>query len=162
VVFQDKILVIAFGIGVWLSAVGKRCLRVTGILLAIWGANGFVWLFFPMHMRGAIGSATDTGHLILSAITVLLMMVFIGFGSGARGKWFRLYSVLTILAMLVFGALVGLQAPKVAAQLPTPWMGVIERVSVYSPMLWVLVLSVVLLYAKPQSRRKQNIGKNVL
>ena len=142
-------LLIAFGIGVWRSAGEKRSLHITGILLTIWGITGFVWLFFPMHMRGAIGSTTtDTGHLVLSGITVLLMTVFIGFGSGARGKWFRLYSILTILAMLVFGALVGMQAPLVAAQLPTPWMGVIERVSVYSPILWVLVLAIILLRTK--------------
>ena len=138
-------LLIAFGIGVWGSAGEKRSLRITGVLLVLWGVLGFVWLFFPMHMRGAIGSTTDTGHLVLSGVTVLLMTVFIGFGSGARGKWFRLYSILTILVMLVFGALVGMQAPRVAAQLPTPWMGVMERVSVFSPMLWVLVFAIVLL-----------------
>jgi hypothetical protein len=141
-------LLVAFGIGVWLSAGFKRSLRVTGILLAVWGALGFVWLFFPMHLRGAIGSATDTMHLVMAGVTVLLMTLFIAFGSGARGKRFRLYSILTILAMLIFGALVGLQAPRVAAQLPTPWMGVMERVSVYSPMLWVLVLAVMLLRVK--------------
>jgi hypothetical protein len=138
-------LLIAFGIGVWKVVGRKRSLRFTGILLAVWGGLGFVWLFFPMHMRGAIGSATDTMHLILSGVTVLLIVLFIGFGSGARGKWFRLYSILTILAILVFGALVGMQAPRVAAQLPTPWMGVMERVSVFSPMLWVLVLAITLL-----------------
>lgn len=141
-------LVIAFGIGVWFSAGRKLSLRITGILLTIWGALGFVWLFFPMHMRGYIGSVTDTGHLVLSGVTVLLMTMFIAFGSGARGKWFRIYSILTILAMLFFGALVGMQAPRVAAQLPTPGMGVIERVSVFSPMLWVLVLAIVLLHKK--------------
>jgi hypothetical protein len=139
-------LVIAFGVGVWLYAGRKRSLQIAGILLALWGALGFVWLFFPMHMRGAIGgSATDTGHLVLSAVTVLLMTMFISFGSGASGKLFRIYSILTILVMLSFGAYVGTQAPRVAAQLPTPWMGVMERVSVFSPMLWVLVLAVVLL-----------------
>jgi hypothetical protein len=141
-------LVIAFGIGVWLSAGQKRFLRITGILLTIWGILGFVWLFFPMHMRGYIGSTTDTGHLVLSGITVLLMTMFIAFGSGAGRKWFRIYSILTILAMLFFGAIVGMQAPRVAAQLPTPGMGVIERVSVFSPMLWVLVLAIVLLPKK--------------
>jgi hypothetical protein len=138
-------LVIAFGAGVRWSAGGKRSLRVTGILLIVWGAIGFVWLFFPMHLRGAEFSATDTMHLVMSGMTVLLITLFIGFGSGARGKWFRLYSILTILALLGFGALVGLQAPRVAAGLPTPWMGVMERVSVYSPMLWVIVLAAVLL-----------------
>ncbi|VVB66400.1 Uncharacterised protein [Candidatus Gugararchaeum adminiculabundum] len=143
-------LVIAFGIGVLKSAGENRSLRITGILLSIWGTLGFVWLLFPMHMRGAIGSFTDTMHLVMSGVTVLLIIAMIGFGSGTQGKWFRIYSILTILAMLIFGALVGQQAPSVAAQLPTPWMGVMERVSVYSSMLWVLVLGVVLLRKNSQ------------
>jgi len=144
-------LLIAFGMGVWKSASAKHSLRIAGALIVAWGFLGFVWLFFPMHMRGAIGSATDTGHLVLSGVTVLLITVFMGFGFGAEGKWFRFYSLLTILVMLVFGALVGTQAPRVAAQLPTPWMGIIERVSVFSPMLWVSVLAVVLLRGKKES-----------
>jgi hypothetical protein len=143
-------LLIAFGMGVW-RASRKRSLHFTGILLAMWGVLGFVWMFFPMHLRGAIGSATDTMHLILAGVTVILLTLFIGFGSGARGKWFRIYSILTILALLVFGALVASQAPRMQAQLPTPWMGVMERVSVFSPMLWVLVLAVVLLRAQARS-----------
>jgi K+-transporting ATPase A subunit len=137
-------LLILFGIGVRKVA-EKRSLRFTGNLLIVWGLLGFVWLFFPMHMRGAIGSTTDTMHLVLAGVTVSLMALFIGFGSGAKGKGFRLYSILTILTMLIFGALVGQQAPRVAAQLSTPWMGVMERVSVYAPMLWVFFLAIVLL-----------------
>lgn len=144
-------LLIAFGIGVWISSSRKYYLRFTGILLAIWGFLGYVWLFFPMHMRGAIGSTTDTMHLVLSGVTVFLITLFIAFGSGAQGKLFRLYSILTIMVMLVFGALVSNQAPRVAAQLPTPWMGAMKRVSVYSPMLWVLVLSIILLKNEKKS-----------
>jgi hypothetical membrane protein len=138
-------LLIIFGLGV-LRAVGdKRSLRFTGILITIWGLLGFAWLFFPMHMRGAIGSTTDTMHLVMSGVTVFLIVSFIGFGSATQGKRFRLYSILTILVMLFFGALVGQQAPRVAAQLPTPWMGIMERISVYSPMIWVIVLASILL-----------------
>jgi hypothetical protein len=140
-IFLFNPLLIAFGIGVWQSAGEKRSLKITGILLSIWGALGYVWLFFPMHMRGEIGSTTDTAHLVMAGITVPLMMLFIGFGSGARGRGFRLYSILSILIMMAFGAWTGTQAPQVEAQLPTPWLGVIERISVYSPMLWILVLA---------------------
>jgi hypothetical protein len=106
---------------------------------------GFVWLFFPMNVRGEIGSFTDTMHLVMTGITVLLITAFIGFGSRAQGKAFGIYSLLTILVMFSFGILVALQAPQVAAQLPTPWMGVFERVSVFSPMIWVSVLAIILL-----------------
>jgi hypothetical membrane protein len=138
-------LLVAFGIGVRKAAGDKRRLRITGILLAVWGALGFVWLLFPMHMRGAIGSTTDAMHLVMAGVTVPLMISFIALGSGARGKWFRLYSISTIAAMLVFGAYTGTQAARVQEQLPTPWLGIAERISVYSPMLWILVLAIVLL-----------------
>jgi hypothetical protein len=150
-------LLIIFGIGVWKVAKSKRSMRISSILLTIWGFLGFVWLFFPMHLRGSIGSTTDTMHLVMAGITVLLMTLFIGFGSGAKGKWFRLYSNLTILAMLIFGALVGQQAPRVAAQLPTPWMGVMERISVYSPMLWVFILAIILLRNQGSTTQEKSI-----
>ena len=139
-------LIMVFGIGVWKIAKNSRPLRITGVLLAIWGFLGYIWLLFPMHLRGAIGSTTDTMHLVMSAITVLLMTSFIGFGSTVLGKKFRFYSISTILTMLIFGAIVGQQAPRVAAQLPTPLMGIMERISVYSPILWVLILAISLLY----------------
>jgi len=140
-------LVIAFGIGVWRAAGQKRALRITGILLMVWGVLGLVWLPFPMSPRGAERSFTDTMHIVMTGVTVPLMMVFIGFGAAARGKWFRLYSILTILAMLGFGALTGMLAPGIDTG-QTPWMGLIERVCVYAPMLWVLVLAIVLLRAR--------------
>lgn len=138
-------LLIAFGIGVWKSAGAKRSLCTTGILLSAWGILGFLWQFFPMHMRGTVTTATDIGHLVMSGVTILAITLFIAFGSGIRGKWFRLYSFMTILVMLVLGAWVGQQTPRVAADLPTPWLGVIERVMVYAPMLWAAVLAVILL-----------------
>ncbi|MBW2976966.1 DUF998 domain-containing protein [Candidatus Woesearchaeota archaeon] len=140
-------LVIAFGIGVFLSN-KKRLLKVSGILLSLFGISGYAWWFFPMNMRGNIGSATDAGHLVLSAITVLLLALILAFGSGAAGKKFRIYSISTILIMLFFGSLVGMMAPQVAAQEPTPWMGIYERISVFSPMIWMSVLAIILLRKK--------------
>ncbi len=136
-------LVIAFGIGVWGSAGRKRSLRVTGILLVIFGAIGLVELPFPqtaMQLHG--GLAAETMHIIVTSVGVLLIVLFIGFGAAAHGKGFRLYSIATILTLLVFGALAGLQAPQ-AAQFSAPWMGVLERVSYYSYLLWILVFAVV-------------------
>jgi hypothetical protein len=146
------LLVIAFGIGVWASAGRKRALRVTGILLIAYGAVGFVGLLFtPMHLRGAEFSATDLLHIIVTSVLVLLLLLSIGFGAAAHGRGFRLYSIATILILLVFGALTGLQGPRLAANLPTPWLGVMERMNIYSSMLWVLVLAIALLRAEKGS-----------
>lgn len=149
-------LLIAFGIGVWKIA-NKTSLRLTGILLSVWGILGFVWLLFPMHMRGEIGSTTDTMHLVMLGVTVPLMMLFLGIGSVTQGRWFRLYTWLTMFSMLVFGVLVTMQVPLVAAQLPTPFMGIMERVSVYFPMIWIIVLAVSLLRVYDQKMNWKGI-----
>ena len=144
-------LVVAFGIGVW-GYSRKRSLRLTGGLLVAYGAVGQVGLlFFPMHLRGAEATLTDTMHIIATSVIVLLTLLYIGFGGAARGKRFRLYSIGTILIILVFGALAGLQGPRIAAGLPTPWFGVMERVNIYFSLLWVLVLAIVLLRAEKRS-----------
>lgn len=143
-------LLVAFGLGVRKAAASNRPLGITGLLIVVWGLFGLLWYLFPMNMNGNIGSATDTMHLVMSAVTVFLIITFIGIGSGSGGRWFRLYSLTTIVLMLIFGAMVGQQAPRVARQLPTPWMGIMERISVYAPMVWVIVLSRRLIQINPK------------
>lgn len=58
------------------------------------------------------------------------MSLTIGFGRAALGKRFRLYSVATIVSFVVFGALTGIDAPGIAKNLPTPWIGVWERINI--------------------------------
>ncbi len=145
-----NLLVFAFAAGVWKSAGKKRPLRVAAIMLAVYAAVGEVTqMFSPMHLRGSATSATDVGHMVLTAVEVLSIVLFIGFGSGARGKGFRLYSIGTILVLVAAGALVAAQAPHMTAQgASTPWAGIMERLNIYLTMLWVLVFAVVLLRAK--------------
>lgn len=145
-------LVLLFGIGVTLLSDNKLLLKITGLLIVLWGISGYAWLFFPMNMRGNIGSVSDTGHLILSGFTVLLLVVIIAFGSGVAGNKFRVYSFITIALMLFFGFLVGRMAPLVAANEPTPWMGIYERISVFTPMIWMSILAVVLLRTSDEKR----------
>lgn len=151
-------LVIAFGLGVWKES-RKRSQSITGLLLILWGISGYAWFFFPMHMRGFIGSVSDAGHLVMAAITVPLMILFIAFGSFFLGRRFFTYSIITIVLTLVFGAWTGTQAPAVAAMQPTPWLGIIERVSVYSPMIWMSVFAIALL-RKGKGADIIHIGEN--
>ncbi len=144
-------LAVAFGIGVRASAGPKRSLRLAGMLIVAYGFVGELALLFgPMHLRGVTATMTDEMHIIFTIIIVLLTLLFIGFGAAARGKRFRIYSVLTILVLLVFGALTGQQGPRMAAGLPTPGFGVVERVNIYASMLWLMVFAISLL----QSRRR--------
>jgi hypothetical protein len=140
-----SLLVAAFGWGVWESAGRNRSLRVVGVLLVSYGALGVLWPFAPMHLRGTEFTLTDTMHIVLGAVTVLLMLLAIGFGAAAFGKWFRLYSILSLAILVVFGALTGVDAPRIAANLPTPWIGVWERINIGAFLLWVVVLAIALL-----------------
>jgi hypothetical protein len=139
------LLVIAFGCGVWVSAGRNRPLRVVGGLMVAYGVIGLFWP--PMHMRGAGFTLTDTMHIVFAMATVLLMLLAIGFGAAAFGKRFRLYSIATIAFLVVFGALTGLQAPRIAANLPTPLVGIWERINIGVFLLWVMALAIALLRA---------------
>jgi Protein of unknown function (DUF998) len=140
-------LVVAFGCGIWASAVGNRPLRVVGGVTIADGLLGFAWP--PMHLREVLaaggGTLTDTLHLVFSAAAVLLMLLAIGFGAAAFGRRFRLYSIGTLVILGLFGALTALDAPGVAANLPTPWAGVWERLNIAAYLLWVVVLATILL-----------------
>lgn len=141
----SNLLVTAFGIGVLGFAGRKHSLRFTGILLALYGAfNEVALLFFPMHTRGTAGTGTDNMHIVATIVCVLFMLLYTGFGAAASGKGFRWYSIVTVPTVLGFGALAGMKGAQLAANLPTPWLGVLERISIYSSLLWLVVFAVVL------------------
>jgi hypothetical protein len=136
-------LLAAFGYGVWHYAGTSQALRATGISLLASGALSLYWP--PMQLRGAEFALTDALHIAWSIVTVLLMVLAVAFGALALGRRFRVYSLASIAVLLLFGFLTGLEAPNIAANLPTPWIGVWERISIGAFMAWVLVLSAMLL-----------------
>jgi len=138
-------------LGVCGSASGKRTLRVAGALLVGIAIVDLVAPFVaPMHLRGAQQTLTDTMHIVLASVDVLAILLIIGFGASAFGGAFSLYSIGTILVVLVFGTLAGLDGPRIAANSPTPWVGVTERICVFSYMLWLAVLATGLLRGQAQ------------
>lgn len=142
-----SLLMVAFGWGVWKSAGQNRRLRIAAGVMIINAVIGLFWP--PMHQREVLaaggGTLTDTLHIVFTMITIPLFLLAIGFGAAAFGKRFRIYSILTILVLILFGVLTGLASPRMEANLPTPWMGVWERISISAYMLWVVILAAVLL-----------------
>ena len=153
-------LVIAFGFGILIIDKHKRNTIVTGIILIIYGLVGYIGLyFFPMHLPGIEQSMTptDTMHLVVTSIIVLLIMLSIVFGARLDGNWFRIYSILTIPILVLFGFLAGIDGSKLAAQLPTPWLGIKERINIYAYLIWVFVLSIVMLRMVKQANNNSSI-----
>jgi len=148
-----SVLVIAFAAGVWQSAGPTRALRLVSYLLIAYAVITLtVGPFSSMHRREvlAAGGATlsDTLHLIVTGVSVFTFLLEIALAATAFGKWFRLFSIATIVAMLVFGAITSFYAPQVQANAPTPWVGIYERINAYGYMLWIGVLAAAL-WRKP-------------
>ena len=143
------VLVAAFGWGVRAWDRENRPLRVVGSLLLAYGVLGLAWP--PMHRRGAETTLTDTMHVGFAIVTVLLMLLAIGFGAAALGRRFRFYSHATLVVLVAFGALTGVEAPRIAANLPTPWIGAWERIDIGVFLLWVVTLAITLLRARDAS-----------
>jgi hypothetical protein len=154
-----SILWIAFGVGVWVSAGQKLALRIAaGGLIGKEVEGLVVQLFFPVHQRGVEGTLNDPLHGVLTYVGVLSFLIAMGFGAMAFGKRFRLYSIVTLLVCLVFAVLTGLDIPRMAANQPTPWMGVWERITIFGYLLWGVVLAIGLLRAQDTTAPRQ-LGK---
>jgi hypothetical membrane protein len=141
------VLALAFGIAVIREAAGRGwALRITGVLLAAHALVGLAGVRgFEMQQRGAGSLATDLRHIVLTSVIVSLLLAAIGVGAFALGRRFRIYSLATLATVIAFAALTGVYAPRLAAGQPTPGLGIVERIDVYSIMLWLAVFSVALL-----------------
>jgi hypothetical protein len=151
------VLVTAFGCGLWQSAGRNRVVRIVGGLVLAYASLGLLWPFAVMHQREVLASGgstmSDTMHVVLGAVTVFLMFLAIGFGATAFGQRFRVYSIVTIVVLLAFGTLTFLEAPRLQANLPTPWIGLWERINISVFLLWVVVLATVLLRTETVQQR---------
>ena len=78
----------------WASASGRRSLRIASGLLFAYGLLGVAWPFASLHQRELLaaggGTLADTGHLVLSMVTVVLMFAAMAFGAAAFGLQFHL------------------------------------------------------------------------
>ncbi len=155
--FAYSLLIYAFGAGVWLSAGQKRALRIAAVLIVVKEILGLAGLlFFRVHLRGIEPTWTDNMHFVITGVGVLLCMFpAMGFAAAAFGKKFRVYTLGTMLIFLVFGFLAGSQGSAVAANLPTPWLGVYERINIFGYLLWIAVLAIRLTPAQLQNKNSK-------
>jgi Protein of unknown function (DUF998) len=150
------LLVLAFAVGVWVIGRSTRH-RITASLLAAYAIIGFTTgLFFPMTPRGIEGSLRNIMHIPGTAVIVLCILLAMVFGATLLGKGFRYYTYATIAVLVVAGVMTSFQANGIAANQPTPRMGIEERVNVYGIMRWVAILALSLLSAEqaPQLRKE--------
>jgi hypothetical protein len=130
------LLVIIFGLCVWSTVDRKLSQKITGILFVGYAIIGIITpAFFPAPMRGVEATVRNVIHLPLTALEVLFILLSIVFGAIANGKRFRLYSICSLVLITIFGVWGGTFVTRVAHNQPTPWLGVIERVNIYSYLI---------------------------
>jgi hypothetical protein len=139
-----ELLMIAFWIGVWRSAQHNRALRLTSGLMLGFALLGLLAFPFPMVTDEVLGA--NTIHTIIwGVITPLLMLAGIGVSAAAFGKRFRLYALLTLVALVALSIVTGIAAAQVNAGQTVLWFGIAERALIGVWLLWVAVLSMALL-----------------
>lgn len=147
-----SILFLAFTPGVWIVGRARRPLRWCAALLLAVAIVGSGFSLFPMSQRSAVPTFSDTMHLVVAGAIMLLLSAAILAGARSFERGFRVYSAASVSVMLLFFLVTMRDVPNVAADLPTPYMGLSERISMAAWLLWTAVFSVKLL-------RKNILGK---
>ncbi|HET6807952.1 MAG TPA: DUF998 domain-containing protein [Nitrososphaera sp.] len=141
-----SLLMIAFGSGVLILAGQRRTLRLIGVLQVIIGFVGLAWMPFPIHMRGVEPTFTDAMHNAFAGVQTLFILSSIGIGTIAYGKRFGYYSIGTLVTLIACGTLTfAIAGQLVPQQQLDNWFGLLERITVYGYMVWVVVLAIVLM-----------------
>jgi len=143
VVIPYLLLFSAFGWGV-LQAGRENCkLRITGYLILAYSVFNLYWP--PMHMRGAQATLSDTLHIAWAGITVPMMMAIMVVAGLALGQKFRVFSFISLAALVLFGMLTATEAPQIATNGPTPRIGIWERINIGVFLLWIAIFATILL-----------------
>jgi hypothetical protein len=133
----SSLLMLAYSLGVWVSAGGSRAIRLTALMFVGNAVNGLVlWNVYPMHMRGAAATFTDTMHIVLAGVGVVFVLLAVCIVALSSRGWLRVFSIVAILVLLVPGALVFMTIPGLTMGEPTPFVGLTERISTYGYFLW--------------------------
>ncbi len=134
----------AFGWGMLRSAKENRSLFIMGWVILVYCMFNLYWP--PMHLREVLasggGTLTDTLHLVWAGITTALFLLIMILGAAGMSTPFRIYTGVSAIFLLLFGTLTSLAAPNLASHLPTPWIGVYERINIGVFLLWVVVLGI--------------------
>jgi hypothetical protein len=137
-------LLLLFAIGIWMSAEGRSIVRWVAVMMALNCIDALVlWNFFPMHMRGAERTFTDTMHGLLAIDPFLLAAVVLA-AIAWRG-WFRTYTLLNLSFTTALAVTAIWSIRAFMANEPTPWMGASERAGQYATNIWYAVFANMLL-----------------
>ena len=153
-------LLLFFGWGVLISDTGTRRLRIAGSIIIAYAVFNFYWP--PMHQREVIAAGgatlTDSLHIAWAVMTLVFNILLMAFGFAEFKKGFRIYTIATWTVFLVFGILTFLESPNIEANLPTPHIGLWERINMGAFMLWIIVFAIVLIETRQVRFFQENLN----
>lgn len=142
------LLMLGFGAGTWRAAGISPTLRWAACCIFVASVVGLAWLWFPMTRREDMQpgpmAANDVGHLVLSGLTVLNILLQMAFGARALRGWFRSFTGACAVLLLAAGATMSALATQVGAG-PTPMMGLLERAMLGGWLGWTVVFALTLM-----------------
>ena len=150
--FISAVMGIGFGIGIVteFSYSRSKLIFSGGILIIINGIfSGLTGTIFPMDPFNVDITFAGTMHIILTALNALMIMLLIpmmGIGFYRERQWvsFRLYSIITLLLIVIFGG-----STPVLMMNDIGLLGLFERIVIYSYLLWFFVLAFKLIRDHP-------------
>ena len=159
-----NILTIAFGIGLFLYVGGilenrrKMVGTVGALILLAEGLVGFLTVFFPQDPIGSPATATGNVHIVLaslSSLTTMLAMLLLGL-------WFRViptlrnYGLFSFISLGIVFVSGGFAASTIAH--PGPVNGLIERITIFGFIQWLLVIGMRLYASEMTSRSSSKLN----
>ena len=138
---MSSILLFFFSLGIFLAANRNKLMILLACLVFANALDSIIlWNFFPMHMRHMAPTFTDKMHTILAINPFIVISIIIG--AFLYNNWFRSYSLFTIAALVIPAIISFSYIPLLLSHQPTPWMGISERISQYSHLTWLAMLSI--------------------
>jgi len=152
IMFISAVMGVLFGIGIVSNFKYRqsKLLFIGGTLIVISGImTSFTASVFPQDPIGGDTTFAGTMHLILVGISAVLTipgMLTIGIGLYREKQWksFRLYSIIAVVIMTIFGVL----SPLLIMS-DIELAGLFERIVVYGYWSWVFVLAILFIKEKP-------------
>ncbi len=140
----SAILMSVFGLAIYekYNRLRKR-VAIGGILIVLYGVQAVLLAsVFPQDPIGSAATLPGTMHLVVvgvSALCIVAAMLLIGFGvkqSSSHWRGFRVYSILSVLVMLLSGASTGILIANDIALL-----GLVERITQLAYLQWFIVFA---------------------
>ena len=153
------IMLAIFGIGIALhyKYSESKLIFLGGIFIMFLGIfSALSGTIFPMDPFDTEATFAGNMHIIITGVNIILITLaipMIGIGLNRLKKWksFRLYSIITVLIMIIFGV-----STSFLVMNDIELLGLFERVTIYAYQSWIFVLAYLFLKQKSEQENSSD------